>query len=234
VATENDNSRAHNPSAPKAPSRYTRSIVPVFRADQNPPAWCELRSFEIIDLTGGGSASGRRKQPRERLLNTLGTTQLVHADGSVVLKENQFIDLAHDAWTLKACSAKAQVVRLSGTWGNEVAGCGVFRAASQENPKDIGDPVNYPKSTSIDAHYHDCDEYWIVLEGAATTVVGANHWPVAVGDCVPIGMGHHHDMPQVASPLKAVFFETTLEGEKRVGHLWNHTHGTARPKPERV
>jgi hypothetical protein len=31
-----------------------------------------------------------------------------------------------------------------------------------------------------------------------------------------------------------VFFETSLEGEKRVGHLWQHTHGLAHPKPERT
>ena len=139
-----------------------------------------------------------------------------------------------DAWELKACSPRAQIVRLSGTWGEDVAGCGIFRVANQENPKDIGDPVDYPKTTSVDAHYHDCDEYWIVLEGACT--IGRRRSPHGdgAGDCLPIGMGHHHDMPRVASPVKAVFFETTLEGEKRVGHLWNHTHGRAQPMPERV
>jgi mannose-6-phosphate isomerase-like protein (cupin superfamily) len=94
--------------------------------------------------------------------------------------------------------------------------------------------VEYPKTTAVDPHYHDCDEYWIVLDGACTTMVGGRHFPMRPGDCAPIGMGHHHDMPTVTAPVKAVFFETTLEGEKRVGHLWNHTHGVARPMPERV
>jgi mannose-6-phosphate isomerase-like protein (cupin superfamily) len=57
---------------------------------------------------------------------------------------------------------------------------------------------------------------------------------VRPGDCVTIGMGHHHDFPLIDAPVKAVFFETTLEGAKRVGHLWNHTHGLAQPKPERI
>ena len=206
----------------------------MFRADQTPPSWCELRSFEIIDLESGASTHCRRGQPRERLLMTFGTIQLARPGGSVVLKENQFLDLTIDAWELKACSPRAQIVRLSGTWGEDVAGCGIFRVANQENPKDAGDPVAYPKTTSVDAHYHDCDEYWIVLEGICTSVVGDRHVQMAPGDCLPIGMGHHHDMPRVAAPVKAVFFETTLEGEKRVGHLWNHTHGRAQPKPERV
>jgi mannose-6-phosphate isomerase-like protein (cupin superfamily) len=208
--------------------------VPVFRSDQTPPAWCELRSFEIIDFANGHEASYRRSQPRERLLMTFGTIQLIHSGGSVVLKENQFVDVAVDQWRLKACSPRAQIVRLSGRWGNEVAGCGIFRVTNQENPAHAGDPVGYPKTTSVDPHYHDCDEYWIVLEGACTTVVGDRHMTMNVGDCEPIGMGHHHDMPSVTSPVKAVFFETTLEGEKRVGHLWNHTHGRAQPKAERI
>ena len=69
------------------------------------------------------------------------------------------------------------------------------RRKTCDHPSDTGDPVAYAKTTSIDSHYHDCDEYWIVLEGAATVVVGDRHMKVAAGDCVPIGMGHHHDLP---------------------------------------
>ena len=72
----------------------------MFRADQTPPSWCELRSFEIIDLESGASTHCRRAQPRERLLMTFGTIQLVRPGGSVVLKENQFLDLTIDAWEL--------------------------------------------------------------------------------------------------------------------------------------
>jgi mannose-6-phosphate isomerase-like protein (cupin superfamily) len=125
-------------------------------------------------------------------------------------------------------------VRLSGRWGADLGGCGIFRVVRQDNPVNRGDPVSYPKTTSVDVHYHDCDEYWIMLEGAGTARVGARQIPVQPGDCVTIGMGHHHDFPLVDAPVKAVFFETTLEGAKRVGHLWNHTHGPAQPRPERI
>ena len=47
-------------------------------------------------------------------------------------------------------------------------------------------------------------------------------------------MGHHHDIKYVGEPLEAVYFETTLMGKKRRGHLWNHTHGTAEPVWDRV
>ena len=88
-----------------------------------------------------------------------------------------------------------------------------------------------PKRTSIDRHYHDCDEYWVILEGRGTVVVDDQQMPVKPGDCFAIRMGHPHDFPDVESEVRAVFFETTLSGEKRIGHLWNHTHGVARPQP---
>jgi mannose-6-phosphate isomerase-like protein (cupin superfamily) len=66
----------------------------------------------------------------------------------------------------------------------------------------------------------------VVSEGKA--------YEVAPGDCLATGMGHHHDFPRVHEPVKGVYFETTLEGLKRRGHLWNHTHGPAQPRRDRV
>ena len=98
----------------------------------------------------------------------------------------------------------------------------------------MGDPVPYPKTTNFDCHYHDCDEYWILFEGSGTAVSEGNSYVVGAGDCVATGMGHHHDFPDVAERVQAVYFETTLAGQQRVGHLWDHTHGRAQPKPERA
>jgi len=211
--------------------------LPVFRSEDTPPPWCELERFDILDLGAGGPAACTRTTVRERVMGTAGTTCIRHDGGSMLLKEGQFVDverLPGTAFVLEGCTADAQAVRLRGRWGAEVAGCGIFRVQDQADPTDKGDPVSYPKTTRIDSHYHDCDEYWIVLDGAATVVVGGRHMAMGPGDCVSIGMGHHHDMAHAPEPVKAVFFETTLEGLKRVGHLWTHTHGPAAPHPERV
>jgi mannose-6-phosphate isomerase-like protein (cupin superfamily) len=208
--------------------------VAIFRSNEAPPAWCELRAFDILDLTLNETVDQTRRAPKERLVGTGGTVQISFDDRSIVLKETQFFDLPGERWRLRACSPRAQLVRLSGKWGNDVGSCGIFRAANQDQPRDGGDPVAYRKITSIDRHYHDCDEYWIVLEGAGTVVLDDRHAAVGVGDCFAIGMGHPHDLPEVSAPVKAVFFETTLEDRKRVGHLWNHAHGPAQPKPERA
>lgn len=209
--------------------------MPVIHNGEALPHWCELRRFDILTLTADQVIDQERREPKERLLTTSGTIQLLHPDGSVVLKESQFFDLPPiSSWRLRACSPSAQLVRLSGRWGRDLGGCGIFRVAHQDRPTDKGDPVDYPKTTAIDSHYHDCDEYWIILEGAGTVVIGDRHFPVSAGDCVPIGMGHRHDFPSVTAPVKSVFFETTLEGARRVGHLWARTHGSAEPRLERI
>jgi mannose-6-phosphate isomerase-like protein (cupin superfamily) len=209
--------------------------MPAFREGDTPPDWCALRDFTVIDLARGERTGGARRAVKERLLVTRGAVQASFAGGSQVLREGQFLDLAPDApaWTVLA-ARDAQIVRMSGRWGEELGGCGIFSAANVADPVNTGDPVAYEKTTSVDSHYHDCDEYWIVLEGRGTVVVGERFFDAGPGDSVAIGMGHHHDMATVSEPVKAVFFETTLEGLKRVGHLWNHTHGPAEPKPERL
>jgi mannose-6-phosphate isomerase-like protein (cupin superfamily) len=59
-------------------------------------------------------------------------------------------------------------------------------------------------------------------------------YEVRPGDCVATGMGHHHDFAEVLEPVQGVYLETTLEGQQRRGHLWEHTHGPAHPHPGRV
>ena len=95
--------------------------------------------------------------------------------------------------------------------------------------------MTYRKNTAIDRHYHDCDEYWIVLEGNGEVVVDDRH-----AQRRPRRLPVHRHGPSARlsrssdGEVKAVFFETTLQGRKRTGHLWNHTHGPAEPVPGRV
>ncbi|MCP3371826.1 cupin domain-containing protein [Bradyrhizobium cajani] len=151
-----------------------------------------------------------------------------------MLTEGQFWDMdeADGPFTADACDRSAQVLIFFGRWGAEIGGCGVFFSNYPRTAK--GDPVSYPKSTNFDAHYHDNDEYWVIIKGSGTVVVGSRTYEVEPGDCIPIGMGHHHDLPQVRSDITGAYFETTLEGKKRFGHLWEHTHGPADVRSDRV
>jgi mannose-6-phosphate isomerase-like protein (cupin superfamily) len=207
----------------------------VFRSSDRAPGWCELESFEIVSLARDASVTHQPSTRTERLLATSGTIQLHRGKSSLLLKEAQFIDIRPEdgPWTATGAADASQFVRLSGHWGAELGGCGIFHVRPSTDAHK-GDPVSYPKNTAIDPHYHDCDEYWIVLSGTGEVMVGGTHSKVGPGDCLCIGMGHHHDFPLVDDHVKAVFFETTLQGLKRTGHLWNHTHGQAQPQPERI
>jgi mannose-6-phosphate isomerase-like protein (cupin superfamily) len=194
-----------------------------------------LKAFEIHTLARDETVARTPATRSERLMGTLGTCQLRRGSRTLLLKEGQFLDIdpAEGEWTMIGAADRAQFVRLCGDWGDDMAGCGIFRVQPSDEPNQ-GDPVDYPKHTKIDRHYHDCDEYWIILEGAGEVVVDDRHSHVDVGDCLCIGTGHPHDFPLVDRDVKAVFFETTLYGRKRTGHLWNHTHGQAQPMPERI
>lgn len=210
--------------------------MPVFRSGGPVPEWCELRSFEIVTIEPGESCRFDRREAKEKLIAGRGGCRIRAGADDVALAERELFDLADGADRFEAIAGDepVTVIRMSGRWDDELGGAGIFGVREVEDPRDVGDPVDYPKRTAFDAHYHDCDEYWILFEGRGTAVSEGKHFEVGPGDCVATGMGHHHDFPLVVEPVRAVFFETTLEGEKRRGHLWNHTHGVAQPKAERV
>lgn len=210
--------------------------MPVFRQSAPAPAWCEVTSFEIIEIGQFETTSIRRKAPRELLVATYGTGEVRIGDRLNVLREPQFLAIPDevDEVRLAGTSRPVQFVRFCGQWGPEVFGCGTFRVSFAERSIFVGDPVTYPKTTSFDSHYHDYDEYFVILEGSGTVVIGDASYRVRPGDCIPLGAGHHHDIPLIDAPLKAAYFETTGFGQKRLGHLWNYAHGQAVPQPGRV
>ncbi|WP_225184972.1 cupin domain-containing protein [Bradyrhizobium sp. NBAIM01] len=191
--------------------------------------------FEFVELTAQPRAIAV-KADKQRLLVTRGSCRLTSRVGAQVLNEGQFSDLdaAKGPFTADAGDRTAQVIMFLGRWGAELGGCGIFKLTPSTPAWCKGDPFNYPKSTNFDSHYHDCDEYWVILEGAGTVIVGSRSFEVEAGDCVAIGMGHHHDLPQLRADVKGAYFETTLEGKKRFGHLWEHRHGPADVRAERV
>jgi mannose-6-phosphate isomerase-like protein (cupin superfamily) len=200
----------------------------------NAPAWCELKEFAVVTLAAGEGCEFPRRAAKERLLVASGACRIVFGDEAVAAQAGDKYELPDaDAHFAVTATDEATVVRLCGTWGAETGGWGLFSVEEQDAPE-RGDPTDYPKRTRIDNHYHDCDEYWIVLQGHGTAVSEGKRYEVGPGDCVATGMGHHHDFPLVTEPVRAVFFETTLQGARRRGHLWNHTHGQAQPQPERV
>ncbi|MFC4776324.1 cupin domain-containing protein [Paenibacillus sp. GCM10023252] len=206
--------------------------MPLFQSGiGQAPSWCELEFFEIISLKPGEQYQSDRVTEKEKLIVTGGRCRILVSGQSLMAEEGTQVELvaAMAGWQADEAVEETTIVRMCGRWGDELGGSGIFRVAATEEPKDKGDAVSYLKKTNFDSHFHDCDEYWIVVEGRGAAVSEGKHYEVNAGDCIATGRGYHHDFPIVYEPVKAVYFETTMEGLKRQGHLWEHTHGLAEP-----
>ena len=209
--------------------------MPVFKAGKGQaPGWCELEFFEVVHLNPGDTRLFTGETEKEKLIVGSGACQL-KVDGQLIdASERANMDLETGQFEVTKVLEPTTLIRMCGHWGDELGGSGIFTAALNDNREDRGDPVGYEKETGFDRHFHDCDEYWIFFEGGGIAVSEGKHYELGPGDCLATGMGWHHDLPKVYEPVKAVYFETTMEGEKRRGHLWEHTHGEAQPKVDRV
>ena len=216
--------------------------MPVFRAGSGQaPAWCELHRFDVVDLpAGAGRYDFDRAGPREKLIVGEGACTVAVGGREQAAEKGANIDLPEGegeaGFSILEVSEDATLIRMAGDWGDVVGGSGLFSVdeAAESDRADRGDPVAYEKRTGFDCHFHDCDEYWILFAGSGVAVSEGKRYEVSAGDCVATGMGQHHDFPLVHEPVRAVYFETTMEGEKRRGHLWDHIHGKAQPRAERV
>ena len=212
--------------------------MPVFKSGRGlVPSWCELEFFEIVNLAPGQTHTFARAGKKEKLIVCGGWCEIV-VDGKVGVLgfENTNIDLLtpQGQFEVRRVGAPTVLVRMAGRWGDQVGGSGLFGVGNTDKPSDGGDKVTYRKTTCFDNHFHDCDEYWIVYAGRGTAVSEGKSFEVGPGDCIATGMGQHHDFPIAHEPVKAVYFETTMEGAKRGGHLWEHKNGKAMPAKERV
>jgi mannose-6-phosphate isomerase-like protein (cupin superfamily) len=211
--------------------------MPVFKSGQGfAPKWCEMKYFESILVPVGGRHTFSRIGLREKLIVARGKGTISVAGRKLPAAENAGFDLAAAGGNFEVIETfePLLLIRMCGDWGEPTGGSGLFEVQNSDSPKDQGDAVDYQKTTNFDRHYHDCDEYWIVLTGSGVAVSEGKFYELHRGDCLATGMGHHHDFPIVREPVRAVYFETTLQGRKRLGHLWNHTHGQAHPNPDRV
>src|SRR5690554_4004375 len=208
--------------------------VPVFKQGEGQaPAWSELEMFEIIDLVKGEEKEIAFRGPKERYIVCEGEVEGTVNGEASIYKRGEIMDVPKDAKVVLR-SDSGKIVRLCGSWGDEIGGLGLFPVFPAEEPTNgimgiSGTPAYYDfaRNASFDNHYHDCDEYWIVFQGSGIAASEGKLYYVEPGDCIATGYGNHHDFPFVKEPILAVFFETTMVGQKRPGHLWEHQHGPA-------
>jgi len=211
------------------------AVLPVFRSEVTND-WCQLEHFDVINIAIGGNHVFDRLFSKEKLIVIEGRciVDTGYRKNNASAGDKFTLDTPDGNFHVDEVLSDTVLVRVCGSWGEEIGGFGIFEVGDGDRRQDRGDLVDYPKETGFDNHYHDFDEYWIIVKGRGKAVTEGISYDILPGDCVATGMGHHHDLPQVSEFIQAVYFETTLEGQKRLGHLYNHTDGPAHPKLERV
>jgi quercetin dioxygenase-like cupin family protein len=188
--------------------------------DINFPDWCEVEYYDILELKKNEIFSLNKKSTKEKLFICEGECILTLDENKTHVFEKDIIDLTRiNIKSIEAVS-NSVIILIGGHWGDELGNADVFTLDQAENPFNEGDPVDYNRNTYFDNHYHDFDEYWIIYKGSGTAVSENIFYDVNAGDCIATKMGDHHDFPIVKEKIHAVYFETTLKGEKRLGHLW--------------
>ncbi len=72
---------------------------------------------------------------------------------------------------------------------------------------------------TFDRHHHDCDEYWLIVEGRAVIEIDDERYEVESGDIVCTEIGREHDILQVIEPLSGFWFECATIPGGQAGHL---------------
>ena len=73
---------------------------------------------------------------------------------------------------------------------------------------------------TVELHFHDCEEFWFVLEGEARVMDEGEEATVGPGDVVCTHMGDEHAVLEILKvPYSHVWVECNLRGKKRTGHL---------------
>jgi mannose-6-phosphate isomerase-like protein (cupin superfamily) len=190
------------------------------------PSWSDLDFIDVINLKEGEIRSFISTSERE--LYFIG-------DGLCRMVINRKISYAQRGHTFKiealnsTIKVKAEtdcvIIVIGGHWEGLTGTHGLFKLDNSDNPTNTGDPADYPRKTSFDNHFHDCDEYWVIYQGSGLAVSEGKKYELAPGYCLATKMGDHHDIPEVYDEIHAVWFESSLKGLMREGHLWVHTHG---------
>ncbi len=143
--------------------------MPILRNGAgNVPSWCEMTYFEIRNLKPGGRHVFFRKAQKEKLFLCGGHSVVETGRTRYEARSGDIISLDGEEGMFRVqnqANTEATFVRVCGHWGQETGGAGVFTLDRSDNPKNIGDPTEYPRNTVFDNHYHDFDEYWIIVAG---------------------------------------------------------------------
>lgn len=200
--------------------------MPLLKISENKfPEWSEVKRITQLSIEPNSVTEITKSFPKYALFVISGECSIRTNGYEKIFLENDYLFSEKKNISIKSSNHKIEIVLVEGSWGEELGGSAVFRMSKHSTPRNIGDPVDYPRTNDFDNHYHDFDEYWIILKGSGLAVSEGVKYKFSGGDIIATRMGDHHDLSEVHEDIQGIYFETSLRGQKRLGHLWEHTHG---------
>lgn len=200
--------------------------MPLLKISDNIfPDWSEVKRITQLSIEPNSATEITKSFAKYALFVISGECSISTNGYEKTFLENDYLFSEKMNISLKSSNHKTEIVLVEGSWGEELGGSDVFRMSKHSTPRNIGDPVDYPRTNDFDNHYHDFDEYWIILKGSGLAVSEGVKYKFSDGDIIATRMGDHHDLSEVHEDIHGIYFETSLRGQKRLGHLWEHTHG---------
>jgi|SRR5690554_1183331 len=200
--------------------------MPLLNLSDPLPDWSDLDFINLIELKKSKDISLLQKSPKEKFFIGEGECNFSFNEEKRKMMLGEFVEINNPGKEINiSADEDSTIIHIGGRWNDETGSCGVFKMNNSGSPKNIGDPVDYKRTTEFDNHFHDCDEYWIIFKGSGLAVSEGKKYKLLPGTILATKAGDHHDLPEVYEEIHGVWFETSLKGKKRKGHLWIHTHG---------
>lgn len=200
--------------------------MPLLKISENKfPEWSEVKRITQLTVESNDTTKITVSFPKYAMFIISGECCIKVNGYQKLFLENDMLFSDEELIIIKSMKNKVEIVLIEGNWSDELGSSAVFRMSRFSTPRNVGDPVDYIRTNDFDNHYHDFDEYWIILSGSGIAVSEGIKYKFTAGDIIATRMGDHHDLPEVYEDIHGIYFETSLRGQKRLGHLWNHTHG---------
>ncbi|MCL2815421.1 MAG: hypothetical protein FWD23_12545, partial [Oscillospiraceae bacterium] len=143
--------------------------MPVIKIGETYPSWCEVVGHGRIKVAKETPYIVKMENAKKAVVALTGSCIVDCENEAVKLSERKSIFTAEEEFTIKAVGCEyCEVMVIYGHWGEKTGGIGVFTVDKSDSPNNPGTKTDYYRNTAFDNHYHDCDEYWIIVEGSGT------------------------------------------------------------------
>ena len=79
--------------------------------------------------------------------------------------------------------------------------------------------INHPKKgQEVELHYHNCNEYWIIVSGRGICTTEGDTYEIGPGDMVLTKEGDEHSLV-VTEDMTAIYFYGKMAPGGKIGHL---------------